>query len=143
MELYKFWRYWLLLVSIFITVFGFVMALFNTTIVFAFFNDQINPVFWSTSSVPSQAQAFQAWVYGAWGSTVFGWGVTMFFIALYPFTRRERWAWHCVFVSVVLWFILDTGISWWFGVMVNVMLNITILVLVLIPLIGTWQKMTN
>ena len=93
MSYYQIWRYWLLVVSIFIIVFGAIMALLNTTIVFAFFNAQINPVFWGPNPVPLPVQAFQAWAYGAWGATVMGWGITMLFIAWFPFGRRERWAW--------------------------------------------------
>ena len=81
MNSYKFWWYWLLVVAIFITVFGLIMAFFNATIVFAFFTSQINPVFWGPNPVCVGAQAFQAWVYGAWGGTVVGWGISMIFIA--------------------------------------------------------------
>ncbi len=143
MSYYRIWRYWLLAVSVFIIAFGTIMALLNTTVVFAFFNDQINPVFWGLNPVPSPAQAFQAWVYGAWGATVMGWGVTMLFIAWFPFASREQWAWYCVLVSVILWYLLDTGISFWYGVMVNVVLNTTILILVIIPLVFTWNAMRS
>lgn len=141
MSYYRIWRYWLLTVSVFIIVFGTIMALLNTTVVFAFFNDQINPVFWGPNPVPSPVQAFQAWVYGAWGATVMGWGVTMLFIAWFPFGSRERWAWFCVLVSVIFWYLLDTGISFWFGVLINVALNTTIMILVIIPLVFTWNAM--
>jgi hypothetical protein len=141
MSYYRLWRYWLLFVSMFIIAFGLIMSLLNTTMVFAFFNAQINPVFWGSNPVPSPAQAFQAWVYGAWGATVMGWGITMLFIAWFPFAQRERWAWYCVLVSVICWYLLDTGISFWFGVMINVVLNTTILVLVIIPLVFTWSSM--
>ena len=136
----RLWRCWLLVVSVFITIFGTVMATFNSTVVFAFFNAQINPAFWGGSSVPAPAQAFQAWVYGAWGATVMGWGVTMFFIAYYPFKQQEQWAWNAVFVSVLMWFTLDTAISWVYGVLINVLLNTTILILVLIPLLFTFPR---
>ncbi len=140
---FKIWRYWLICVSVFIIAFCLVMSLFNTTVVFAFFNTQINPVFWGAASVPSPDQAFQAWVYGAWGATVLGWGITMFFVAYFPFYQRESWTWYCILVSVVVWYLLDTGISWWFGVLVNVLLNSIILVLVLIPLFFTWREMSG
>jgi len=143
MSYYRIWCYWLLVVSIFIIVFGAIMALLNTTIVFSFFNAQINPVFWGPNPVPLPTQAFQAWVYGAWGATVMGWGITMIFIAWFPFRRRERWAWICVIVSVTFWYLLDTSISLWFGVTINVLLNTTILILVLIPLIFTYNAMIH
>jgi hypothetical protein len=139
MEWYRFWRFWLIAVAVFIIVFGFIMALFNATVVFAFFNQQINPVFWGSTPLPASTQAFQSWVYGAWGSTVMGWGITLLFLAWYPFARQERWAWNSIFIGLLLWFILDTGISWWFQVFINVLLNTTIFVLVIIPLLLTWK----
>jgi len=141
MAYYRFWRYWLLVISLFIVTFGIIMAFLNSTIVFAFFNMQINPIFWGPNPIPLPAQAFQAWVYGAWGATVMGWGLTTLFIAWFPFKQHARWAWYCVLVSVSLWFLLDTGISLWFGVIINALLNTTIFVLVLIPLIFTWKEM--
>ncbi len=139
MSYYRLWRYWLLFVSVFIIAFGSIMSVLNTTVVFAFFNVQINPVFWGSNPVPSPAVAFQAWVYGAWGATVMGWGITMLFIAWFPFAQREQWAWYCVLVSIICWYLLDTGLSFWFGVMINVILNTMILILVIIPLVFTWS----
>lgn len=46
MSYFRLGRYWLLAVSVFIIAFGTIMALLNSTVVFAFFNVQINPVFW-------------------------------------------------------------------------------------------------
>ena len=143
MSYFRFWRYWLLGVSVFITAFGLFMALLNHTILFSFFNTQINPAFWGSTPVPAPAQAFQTWIYGAWGATVMGWGITMIFIAYYPFNQQERWAWKTVFVSVTSWYIIDTTISWLFAVFINVIFNTAILILVIIPLFLTWQEMSN
>ncbi|MFW9983573.1 MAG: hypothetical protein ACFFCB_02460 [Candidatus Odinarchaeota archaeon] len=143
MSYFRFWRYWLLGVSVFITAFGMFMAFLNHTLIFSFFNTQINPAFWGATPVPASAQAFQAWIYGAWGATVMGWGITMIFIAYYPFSQQERWAWKAVLVSVTSWYIIDTTISWLFTIIINVIFNTTILILVIIPLLLTWQEMSN
>ncbi|MFX1299624.1 MAG: hypothetical protein ACFFAL_03120 [Promethearchaeota archaeon] len=143
MSYFRFWRNWLLGVSVFITAFGLFMALLNHTILFSFFNTQINPAFWGSIPVAAPAQAFQTWIYGAWGATVMGWGITMIFIAYYPFGQQERWAWKAVLVSVLSWYIIDTTISWLFAVIINVIFNTTILMLVIIPLLLTWQEMSD
>ena len=143
MSYFRIWRYWLLGVSVFITAFGLFMALLNHTILFSLFNTQINPTFWGSTPVPAPAQAFQAWIYGAWGATVMGWGITMIFIAYYPYGQQERWAWKAVLVSVLSWYIIDTTISWLFAVIINVIFNTTILILVIIPLLFTLQEMSN
>lgn len=86
---------------------------------------------------------FQRFIYGVLGMTVAGWGVFFSYVARYPFRRRERWAWTCIFAGITLWFIPDTAISAYFGVYVNVALNMTIALLVYVPLIATRRLFTN
>jgi len=85
--------------------------------------------------------AFQRWIYGVLGATVAGWGVFVYFLARFPFARRERWAWHCALVGILLWFTLDTGISLAAGVFFNVGLNSLIFLLAIIPLAFTWREL--
>ena len=59
------------------------------------------------------------------------------YIALYPFRRQERWAWTCVFLGVLIWYILDTALSFLHGVYFNVAFNTTLLVLIMLPLAFT------
>jgi len=90
------WQRWLLVVGILLSVFGMLMALLSGTPLFEAFNRQIDPAFWSASSVEDSARSFQQWVYGVWGATIAGWGVFTWFIARYPFRNGEKWAWNCL-----------------------------------------------
>lgn len=45
--------------------------------------------------------------------------------------------------GITLWFIPDTAISIYFGVTVNVALNVTIAILVYVPLAATRRLFTN
>lgn len=54
-----------------------------------------------------------------------------------PFRRRERWAWWALALGTALWFVLDTGISAGHGVGINVAINLTVLVLIGVPLAAT------
>jgi hypothetical protein len=131
------WRNWLVVLGLGLAAFGVGMTLFNNTPIFAVFNDRIDPVFWP-EGIPAQGRVpFRSWVYGAWGATVAGWGLTLFFIARYPFAGRKLWAWQAVLWSLLLWYALDTGVSLRFGVTVNVILNTAILALALIPLLAS------
>ncbi|MBU0493992.1 MAG: hypothetical protein KKA73_30200 [Chloroflexi bacterium] len=135
---FSFWQRWLLVVSFIIIVFGVAMALLNGTAVFdLLFNNQISPVFWGAETIPDVGIRFQQWIYGVLGATVAGWGVFLAFIAHYPFKAREKWAWNCVLIGLLLWYLIDTPISLYFGVVFNAVFNTLLLVLAIPPLVFT------
>jgi len=138
MDRFSFWQRWLLVVSWVVVAFGLLLALFNQTPVFDFlFNKQINPVFWGAAPLAVQTITFQRWIYGVLGATVAGWGLTMSFIAHYPFGSKERWAWNCLATGMLVWFITDTSLSLYFKVVFNALFNVLLLVAVFLPLIFT------
>ncbi len=101
MKNFSFWQKWLLIVSIYLVVFGLVLAFFSQTQLMDFvFNNQINPVFWHDEGIPKDTVPFQAWIYGVLGATVSGWGVLMVFLVHYPFKAREKWAWNCIAAAI-------------------------------------------
>jgi len=134
---YLVWQRWLLAVSLIIVAFGIALALLNGTVVFDLFNAQIDPVFWGAAGIPADAARFQQWIYGVLGATVAGWGVFLAFIAYYPFRAREKWAWNCVIVGLLLWYLIDTSISLYFGVVFNAVFNTLLLALAIPPLAFT------
>ena len=132
---FLFWQRWLIAVAVLIAVFGVSIALLNETELFDLFSDQINPVFWDTKSVDTNAHDFQHWVYGVLGATVAGWGVFLAFVAHYPFKRKEPWAWNCVAAGMAVWFVVDSYISLSVGNYFNELaVNVPLLVLVMLPL---------
>lgn len=137
MDHFDFWQRWLFVVSIVIIAFGIFMAVFNQTAIFDLFNDQIDPVFWDNSPIPEAFTQFQGWVYGVLGSTMAGWGIMLLFIVQHPFRQREKWAWSAIATSLGFWYLLDTGISLYFGVNFNALFNTLLLVLIIPPLLGT------
>ncbi len=135
---FDFWQRWLLVVSIFLVVFGLALAFFNQTAFFNFlFNNQVNPVFWKAVPFNEGTVAFQHWVYGVLGATVAGWGVFLAFIGHYPFRRKESWAWICLVLGVGLWYVVDTTLSMLSQVVFNAAFNTALLVLLAPPLIFT------
>ena len=133
---FVFWQRWLFVVSVVIVLFGLALAFLNQTPVFDLaFNNQIDPVFWSSSELIAEMRAFQKWIYGVLGATVAGWGIFMAFVAEHPFKRRERWAWNCLGLGLLIWFLVDTGISLYFKVYFNAMFNTVLFLAGLIPLV--------
>jgi hypothetical protein len=130
-----FWQNWLFIISLVITAFGLFMAFFNQTPFFDLFNRQINQAFWDSASLPAGLASFQGWLYGVWGATIAGWGIFLSFIVYFSFKQRQKWAWNCLAVGLGLWFVLDTGISWRYGVSFNVVFNIVVALATGIPLV--------
>ncbi len=137
MNRFTFWQKWLLIVSLGITAFGLFMAFFNQTLLFDLFNRQIDPAFWSSTPLPEGVTSFQSWLYGVWGATIAGWDIFLTFIAHIPFKQREKWAWNCLVVGLGVWFVLDTWISWQYGVSFNVIFNIVVALATGMPLVFT------
>jgi len=141
MPSFTFWQRWLLTVAVLITVFGLFTAFFNQTPAFdLLFNRQINPVFWGLEAIDGEAQAFQAWAYGVMGATVAGWGISLAYIAQYPFKNRERWTRNCLVISLLVWYTMDTGISVAFRAYYNAAFNTLLLASLIPPLAMTWKK---
>lgn len=134
MNRFRFWQQWLLVVGLILSVFGILMALLSGTPLFSYLNLQIDPAFWSVTTVDESARSFQEWIYGVWGATIAGWGVFTAFIARYPFGNGEKWAWNCLATGVVVWFALDTALSVAHGVYFNAVFNLVVFLAFSLPL---------
>ncbi len=69
-----------------------------------------------------------------------GWGIMLLAIVRGPFAKKEMWAWNAVMTGLALWFVIDTGFSLNFGVMINVAFNVVIFLLALVPLLMTFKE---
>jgi hypothetical protein len=116
------------------------MALLSGTPLFDLFNRQIDPAFWGANAVESATRQFQQWLYGVWGATIAGWGISMTCIARYPFRKKERWAWNCLVFGLLVWFVLDTSLSVFYKVYFNAAFNTTLLILAGLPLAFTRKE---
>ena len=140
MKSFTFWQRWLFVFSLVVVIFGLGMATLNRTPLFAIFDSQVNPVFWGTGPLPPGVDPFQGWAYGVLGATMAGWGVFLAFMAHYPFRQRERWAWNALLLGLSLWYLTDTAISLYFGVVFNALFNTAIFILAILPLFFTRQE---
>ncbi|MBW2734469.1 MAG: hypothetical protein JRH20_18950 [Deltaproteobacteria bacterium] len=134
----RFWTRWLLVVSVLMVVLGLFM------VVLGFLpekpeGDPIIQAFWGAKLPAGPTAAFFSWMFAVWGSTMVGWGVTLFYVARYAFAQKLRWARRGLLVSLALWYPIDTLASAFFGVWFNVGLNTTFLLLALAPVVGTWR----
>ena len=111
---------WLMTVGGVLLVLGVVMAVAGTTEIFRqSFGLIVDPAFWP-QGVPPEAERFQAWVYGAWGGIVSGFGLLIAVIARPALSGGNRRLRIGALAAVTVWFVVDTGASVAFGVWANV-----------------------
>jgi len=134
---FLFWQKWLVVVGSIITAFGVLMAFSSGTSLFDLLNHQIDPAFWGGNVIDDATRKFQQWIYGAWGATIAGWGIVLTYIARYPFSKKERWAWESLIFGVLIWFLLDTSLSLLHKVYFNAALNTVLFILGILPLAFT------
>lgn len=133
-----FWRRWLLVVSVALMALGAAMVALG----FAPTKPAGDPViaaFFAGKLPAGGAAAFFGWAFAVWGSTIIGWGLTIFFVARYAFAREEAWAWWALTSSVLVWYPIDTYASLAFGIPFNAALNTVFLLAVALPLAATWR----
>lgn len=140
MSNFAFWQRWLLGIGLVIAGFGAAMALVSGTLLFDLFNRLIDPAFWDGRASDPATRQFQQWIYGVWGATIAGWGIFVTFIARYPFKRKESWAWDCLVYGLLVWFILDTSLSVAYGVYFNVVFNVGLLIMAILPAVFTRRE---
>ncbi len=87
--------------------------------------------------LPDGVSDFQGWIYGAWGATVAGWGLTAALLVRHGFARHTSWTWWALASGIGLWFVLDTFFSAAYGVLPNVVLNMILFVMFALPLAAT------
>ncbi len=88
------------------------------------------------------------WLIAVLGTTMIGWGTTSALIIWNGlrswiqegFPKERSWTWQALTYGFSFWFIVDTSISAWNDVWFNVAFNITIYVLLIIPLVYLTPK---
>lgn len=136
---FGFWQKWLLVATEIYIIFGLFIVVFNSTVLFDLFNKPIYAIFFGTA-VPPSVIPFQGWLYALMGSILAAWGLNMFFITNNAFKKREKWAWQALLSGLLLWYVLDSTASVYFGVLFNAALNTVFLIIGLLPLYFTRKQ---
>ncbi len=134
-----FWQKWIVFYCIICIVLGLVMTFGSTGIIFKIYNISVSEAFWGQPYLHAAVSAYHPWIFAVLGSTITGWSVCFLFLALYPFKRRERWAYYCFLTSLLSWVSLDSAFSLYFGINIEVLFNFVSLFGFAIPLIATYR----
>ena len=136
---FEFWQRWLFGVTLFFIALGIALALFPGNPIFEIWNQAAAKVFFG-GAMPQEAVAFQSFLFGPLGGTMAGSYLLQAFIVWGPFKQREKWAWHAVWWSMLLWFLVDSAMSIHHGAWFNVwMTNLFPVALIGLPLAMTYR----
>lgn len=134
---FRFWFNWLFIVSVLHFFMGFIIAFFPGSFLFGAHTSALSEAFFG-GMIPEQAEQMRRFFFGIIGGTIAGYFLIQTLIVLFPFRKRERWAWHAIFWAILIWFFIDSLLSISRGAFFNVwMINIPSLLLTLIPLLFT------
>lgn len=137
---FEFWYKWLLAVSICNIILGLIIALAPSSFFFQYHTEAITQIFFS-GYLPGEAQQLRRFLCGIAGGTIAGYFLLQTCIVWIPFYRRELWSWQAIFWAMLLWFVIDSGMSIYHGAYFNIwMINIWPLLLTLFPLVMTYKS---
>ncbi len=120
---------------IMVVIGGAFLAIFPRFINSLFLKDMIDKVFLSEMVPGSDVEFLRNWYTGVTGAVMLGWGYAMIYFVNHPLKQREKWAWRGIFYPVLVWYILDSGISAYYGVIFNVTINTILFLQIVAPLL--------
>lgn len=133
-----FWQKWLTYANIMTVGVGLLVAFAGNSIVFELHNGCTKEVFLSGSDFSPEVLNLKNWLFGIIGGTIVGFHVLMIMISEYAFKKKERWAYHALWMGLLTWFFIDSGISIYYGAIHNVVIiNLVALFLIGLPLAMT------
>jgi hypothetical protein len=134
---FRFWQRWMLIASLFFTAFGILAALAPDSVLFELWISEIDRTFFM-GPIDPQARTMRGFLMGPLGGTIAGSYLLQSFVVAIPFKRKERWAWHAIVWSTLLWFAVDSLVSALHGAYFNIyLINLMPLVIFGIPLLAT------
>ena len=101
---------------------------------FGFYNRHLLAAF--NTDMP-EALALGKFMIGILGPTVASWGLLFLFVVTISFTTRSRRGWYCMVVAVTGWSLFDMYLSIRAGVWLNLLIDLIVLSVLLIPLVRT------
>jgi hypothetical protein len=135
----NFWIGWLTLATLGVSLFGIALVIFPD---FARQGFSLLVYFDAghLSSLGEEVINYVALLHAVLGSVMFGWGIALLIVVRKLYANGSRLGWQIVAVSVLVWFVPDTTFSLWSGFWQNALLNLSFLVLFLVPLVATFKE---
>lgn len=135
---FLFWQKWLTYANVMALMVGLLAAFFIDSLVFDIYNENIQAQYNDGNPLPDHMNLMKKWLFGIIGGTIAGFQLLIIFISEHAFKKKEKWAWTAIMTAMLLWFVVDSGVSIacsaWFNVW---FINLPSFILILIPLIAT------
>lgn len=141
---FNFWQKWLTYANVMTVGVGLLVAFAGNSLFFEMHNDFTREVFFQSDSFQPDVLKFKNWLFGIIGGTIVGFHLLMIMISEHAFKKKELWAYQALWIGMLSWFCIDSGISLYYGAIHNVVIiNIVALVLIGIPLIMTRKEFSR
>lgn len=139
MHTIRFWRGWLVVVTIGVMVYAAGLMLMPRTM-----HGLFNLLFFADSNrvrrIGEDNFEFIQLVYGVLGAVMIGWMVTLLAIMRRHFQTDPRGTWQILRMSIGVWFVVDSGFSVATGFVEHAVFNTGFLVLYAIPLMAMYRR---
>lgn len=143
-ERFYFWQRWLTYANILTALMGLLVAFAGNSVLFDLHNHHTKAIFLNGAEFTPNILAFKNWLFGIIGGTMVGFHILMVMISENAFRKKEMWAYNAVCYGIGTWFLIDSGISIYYGAIHNVILiNVAALLLIGLPLISTRKAFKN
>jgi uncharacterized BrkB/YihY/UPF0761 family membrane protein len=138
---FLFWQKWLTYANVMTIIVGLLVAFAGNSLVFEVHNEYTRSIFFESNELQPDVLNLKNWLFGIIGATIVGFHVLMVMISENSFKKKEPWAYWALWFAMLSWFIIDSGISIYYGAIHNVVIiNLVALVLIGFPLIVTRKE---
>lgn len=135
---FHFWQKWLTYANAITILVGVLVAFAGNSFFFELHNDYTNEVFFNSFELEPNVLKLKNWLFGIIGATIIGFHILMVMISENSFKKKEPWAYKAMWFGLLSWFVVDSGISFYYGAIHNIILiNLVALILIGLPLIMT------
>lgn len=138
---FRFWQKWLTYANFMTLGVGLLVAFAGNSLFFEIHNSYTKEVFLIGDEFEPNILELKNWLFGIIGATIVGFHILMIMISENSFKKKERWAYSAMCYGLLSWFIIDSGISIYYGAIHNVVIiNMVALALIGTPLIMTRKE---
>lgn len=138
---FDFWQKWLTWANVITVMVGLIAAFAGNSIFFEAHNSFTEDVFFNGIKMEGELLNLKNWLFGIIGGTIVGYHILMIMISENAFKNKEPWAYQALWFALLSWFIIDSGISYYYGAVHNIiMINLVALVLIGLPLVMTRKE---
>ncbi len=135
---FSFWQKFLTCANLLTVAVGFLVAFAGNSLFFDGHNSYTREVFFAGAEFSEEVLHLKNWLFGIIGGTIVGFHILMIMISENAFKKKEPWAYRAMWYGLLSWFVIDSGISLYYGAVHNVILiNLVALFLIGLPLVMT------